>query len=204
MYTNSCWAVSCVSSIDALSSIPQLNSLIEIFSQLPVCSVELTCSSSSFGFASLHQVSLLCHLFLLKALFPESLLNFPTHHCYFNSLCFSHLIVFLRPIFALQPCNCFALHCVLTFLFCGFFSIVEITGCGPIFATQVNNFFSIQLSTSFVIFCTVHGHVIQFMDFFILSSAEVGLDCPKGLQMPKIIHFYHLNGVQNDHQITFI
>ena len=78
MYASSHWAVSCVSSVDALSSVPQLNSLIEIFSWLPVCSVELTCSSSSFGFYVSSSGSLLFHLFLRKALFLESHLNFPS------------------------------------------------------------------------------------------------------------------------------
>ena len=78
MYTNCCWAISSVSSFNVSSSIPQLNSSIKIFSQLPVCSVELTCSSSSFVFASLCQLSLLDHQSLCKALLPESLLNFPS------------------------------------------------------------------------------------------------------------------------------
>ena len=50
MYTNSCCYVSCVSSVHPSSSVSQVNSSIEIFSQLPVFRVGLTCSSLSFGF----------------------------------------------------------------------------------------------------------------------------------------------------------
>ena len=66
-----------------------------------------------------------------------------------------------RPIFALQPCDCFTLLYVLTFSFPAFFSIMDFTGCSPSFTAQVNNFFSVQLSVGFVIFCTVQGHIFK-------------------------------------------
>ena len=55
MYTNFFWDISWVVSVDTSSSIPELNSSIKNLGQLPVFSIQLTCSSwasSYFHFSS--------------------------------------------------------------------------------------------------------------------------------------------------------
>ena len=51
MYTICCWSPSSISNVDPSASLSQLNSSIEIFSQLPVSNVGLTCSSPCFYFS---------------------------------------------------------------------------------------------------------------------------------------------------------
>ena len=152
--------------------------MIEIFSQLPICSAELTCSSSFFGFCISSTGFSFCCPFLCKALFPESLLNFPSTSSLFCFLQFQ-LFAYLFQAYFYSPTLqlFFAFHFVLAFLFCAFFTVMEFTGCGLIFTTQVNNFFSIQFIVDFTIFCTVHGHVFLFMDYIVhllTSSVKTG------------------------------
>ena len=83
----------------------------------------------------------------------------------------------------------------MTFSFPAFFSLADFTGCSLTFTAEVDNFFLIQLSIGFVIFCSVQGLVFLFMGFVVAASPEVGQDCLKGLLMPKIVYLYHVNDV---------
>ena len=119
--------------------------------------------SSSFGvcvsltgFSSLSSV-------LHKALFLESLLNFPSTSLLFRFLQFQLFAYLFQAYFCSPTLQLFAFHFVLTFLFCAFYTIVEFTGCGLIFTTQVNSFFSIQFSmdTSFCLWISSSQSLVK-------------------------------------------
>ena len=79
----------------------------------------------------------------------------------------------------IQPCNCFALHYVMSSSFPAFFSIADFTGCSPAFAADINNFFLNRKCTKDTFKGSLFGcqENVSNTTLTIVCTINVSIDC---------------------------
>ena len=174
IYTNFFWEVSWVASINTSSSIPELNFSIKIFGQLPVFSVQLTCSSwaSYFHFSSSLSGLSSCLLVLLLGFSSKILLSSPNTSLLLHLLLFYGLESLFQAYFICFSSDCFALLLIVVFSFFLLFGLPVVTGHGLTF-TEVTNFFLIHLFMDLCLFSKVYCLIFLFIDLFVLVPPEL-------------------------------
>ena len=95
-------------------------------------------------FPSHHHVFHLDCLFFVRLFCQKPFQILPAHHCYFISVSFLCLKVLCRPVFILLSSDCFALLCVMVFLFLVLFGLPVVTSCDLTLQRSITFFSSIS------------------------------------------------------------